>query len=95
MILFYGTPPCDKQPFEIYIDLFIQLSYETAHIMPHSFRKKPDHASPLCAAAPHGLGLLVELPGLPVALEVDDEVLTIPDLGQPGARGITSPKHHG
>ena len=34
------------------------------------------------ATAPDGLGLLVEFPGLPMALEVDDEVLAIPDLGR-------------
>lgn len=43
------------------------------------------------AQPPHGLGLLVELPGLPVALEVDDEIFVVPDLTTRGACGMTWP----
>ena len=47
--------------------------------------------TPFFATAPHGLGVLVEFPGLPVALEVDDKVLAIPNLGQLNERK----EHHG
>jgi hypothetical protein len=47
--------------------------------------------TPFFATAPHGLGVLVEFPGLPVALEVDDKVLAIPNLGRLNERK----EHHG